>query len=78
MKCIKKENKFMRVPEKMAEAKIKDGWSYCSKSEFKKSEDKETIHRPQQEARVRVKKVKKSRKPAESPDAVTALINKKE
>lgn len=62
MKCIKKSEKVMRVPEHVACEKIKQGWSFCSKSEFKKTADKEVIHRAEPVASDKPKKNKKQKK----------------
>lgn len=37
MKCIKNSDKYMKVSEDMAAQKVKEGWVYCPRSEFKKA-----------------------------------------
>lgn len=80
MKCIKKDGKFSKVPEHIAETRVKkDGWFYCPKSEFKKSTDKEVINKPQAASRPKSTKIKKSKKQVEDQmDDVDKLINKKD
>lgn len=36
MKCIKRGDKIIRVSDEEAVIKIRDGWQYCPKSEYKK------------------------------------------
>lgn len=66
----------MKVPEHIAEAKVKNGWQYCSKSEFKKSEDKEVIEKPRAVASDKPKKTRKKRQAED--DSIDKMINKKE
>ena len=41
MKCIEKHGEIKRVEDRIAEnLVIKDGWKYCSKSEWKKDKKK--------------------------------------
>ena len=40
MKTLKKNNDVVRVSEKDVERKIKDGYKYCPKSEWKKDHHK--------------------------------------
>lgn len=35
MKCIKKENEVKRVKDETAFRMVKEGWSFCKKSEWK-------------------------------------------
>lgn len=77
MKCIKKNEKVMKVPEDIAESKVnKSGWQYCPKSEYKKSTDKEVIEKPRSVASDKPKKAKK--KKPESEDAIEKMIKKKD
>ena len=79
MKCIKKADKVMRVPEHVAEERIKQGWSYCPKHEWKKTGIKETIAKPVAVANESGKpKKKRTRKPVEDSNMVDKAINKKE
>ena len=42
MKCIEKHGEIKRVEDKIAENLVmKDGWKYCSKSEWKKKRKNE-------------------------------------
>ena len=45
MKCVKKSDKVMRVPEQRAKELISQGWSYCPKSEYKGSSNKELVEK---------------------------------
>jgi len=38
MKCIKHGDKIIRVSDKEAAIKVRSGWQYCPKSEYKKRE----------------------------------------
>lgn len=52
MKCIKKAEKVVRVPEDVAAQRVKQGWAYCAKSEFKTGGNKaESIEKPVAEKR---------------------------
>ena len=64
MKCIKKTDKVMRVPEHVAEERIKQGWAYVPKSDWKKTGSKETIEKPKEVASDKPKK-KRTRGPRE-------------
>ena len=77
MKCIKKADKVMRVPEHVAEERIKQGWSYVPKSEWKGSGAKDTIAKPVAVASDKPKK-KRTRKPADDTDMVGRAMNKKD
>ena len=82
MKCIKKDSKVMRVPEEVAKKNVLAGWVYCPKHEFKKSSDKEVVHKPQPIITEKPKKYKKnSNKKQEvdnNMDEIDKLINKKD
>lgn len=40
MKCIKHGDKIIRVSDNEAITKVRDGWMYVSKSEYKKTKEK--------------------------------------
>jgi len=63
MKCIKKGDKVMRVPEHVAEERVTQGWSYCPRSEWKGG-TKESINKPASVASDKPKK-KRTRGPRE-------------
>jgi hypothetical protein len=75
MKCVKLGDKVSRLTDEMAATRIAKGWKYCSKTEFKKTTDKEVIHKVVNTKSDKPKKVKKQR--PQKDDAVDAMINKK-
>ena len=76
MKCIKQADKYMRVPEKMAVEKVKAGWLYCPKSEFKKATNKQVVAKPQDEVRQSKGRKKAKKVKVEATDPVDKMIEK--
>jgi len=76
MKCIKNQDKYMKVSEDMATQKVKDGWSYCPKSEFKKAHKADqsscqVVAKPKQNTNFnKPKKVKKPKKEEATADTI--------
>ena len=57
MKCIKKNDEILRVKEDVAETRVlNEGWSYCSKWEWKES------NKPKVKEETKKKDKKKSKK----------------
>ena len=75
MICIKNGKKYMKVAEDVADRKVKEGWSYCPRSEFKKAlktgkENCQIIPKPTQTAYSAPKRVKKPKKQEEPIDTM--------
>lgn len=60
MKTISKDNEILRVDEETATLKVKAGWEFVPKSEWKKTRPTKKIEEPQKTSeKEKIKKVAK-------------------
>lgn len=64
MKTVKNGSDIRRVKDEVAATMVKNGWKYCSKSEFKATGQKAPVQEQEVKA-VKKDKKKKDRKPRE-------------